>query len=164
LILQSILRSRDKYGLVRESAEEAEKTGKGAANALGRTKVPRNGTLVNKFRRAGQAPLEIATAGDGDNFYVKVQDVSNSAYKTIFIRGGDTFDTEVPLGNYSIKYAAGRAWYGPQCLFGVETIFKKADYTFEFQQEGHQISGYRIELILQRDGNLSTTQIARDHF
>ena len=70
---------------------------------------------------------------------------SELVFFAFFIRGGDTFDTEVPLGTYSIKYAAGRTWYGPQCLFGVETIFKKADYTFEFQQQGNEISGYRIE-------------------
>ena len=153
-LLESLRASRAQ---ARDGGEPAGQSGRGSP--------PRSGTRFHDFRAGGQAPLEIATASDGGHFYVKVQDVSNPAsYRTIFIRGGGTIDTEVPLGTYTIKYAAGDTWYGPRCLFGVGTVFNKVEETFRFERHGNEISGYRIELILQRDGNLATSRIPRAQF
>ena len=69
--------------------------------------------------------------------------------------------TKVPLGSYGIKYAAGQNWKGDQQLFGEETQFFEAEKRFDFVKEGNQIQGFRIELILQAGGNLSTRQIPK---
>jgi hypothetical protein len=44
-------------------------------------------------------------------------------------------------------------------LFGTETTYSKADSTFDFTFDGYQYSGYTVELIMQRNGNLRTSGI-----
>jgi hypothetical protein len=127
--------------------------------------TPRTGTTFINSLSNKVAPLQIATSSNGTNFYVKVQDAYNKgSYQTFFIRGGEKLNTKVPLGTYLIRYAAGEIWHGPQCMFGMDSIFSKADKKFLFQQNGNQIQGYQVELILRRDGNLRTSKISRGQF
>ena len=69
---------------------------------------------------------------------------------TLFLRGGTPFQTQVPLGNYELRYAAGDTWYGETHLFGKNTKYAKASDTFNFTFDGNRYSGYTVELILQK--------------
>lgn len=110
------------------------------------------------------APLEIKT-DPGVDYYVKVIDVvSDIEAITIYIRGGDTVEVEVPLSSYIIKYASGTEWYGDKELFGSETSYNKADDFFAFTDNGNQISGYTITLYQVIDGNLQTISIDKNQF
>jgi hypothetical protein len=40
--------------------------------------------------------------------------------------------SNVPLGNFILKYATGGAWCGEIDMFGVGTEFHKADVVFRF--------------------------------
>lgn len=127
--------------------------------------VPRTGTVFQDNLSAGWAPLQVVTADQGSHFYVKAQSTSNAnAFRTMFLRSGETLNTRLPLGSYTIKYAAGKNWYGQQCLFGTNTVFNKADQEFSFTKQRDSVKGFRIELILQPDGNLGTFVIPRDQF
>jgi len=111
------------------------------------------------------APLRIKTPQGTESYFVKLtQATTGVAVMTFYIHGGQTFDTEVPLGSYRIKYATGDVWYGETHLFGPETQYSEADKVFQFAVNGNQISGYTVELIRQRGGNLHTKSIAPSQF
>lgn len=110
----------------------------------------------------GVAPLNIKTSSaSGYHYFVKIVNLSNNqSIGAYFIRSGENIDIKVPLGTYEIRYASGTKWYGLNYLFGPETTYSKADSIFNFTFDGYQYSGYTIELIMQQNGNLSTSGIS----
>ena len=126
--------------------------------------IPANGYVFFNSNDEDIAPLKIKTPSYGSHFYVKVAFPKSRNIVTFFIRSGSTVQTDVPLGTYELRYAAGKKWYGTNCLFGRETIYSKAEEDFSFYVRGNQVSGYTVELILQRGGNLRTAQIRPEDF
>lgn len=126
---------------------------------------PNNGRIYNQNSQNAIAPLEIKTAKQGYDYYIKISEVvTNNPVKTVYLRSGASIQTKVPLGNFMLKYATGENWLGENCLFGLETRFNKADRDFKFEQIGNQLSGYTIELIVQKDGNLATQRISAEEW
>jgi hypothetical protein len=76
--------------------------------------------------------------------------------------------SNVPLGQFVLKYATGNSWCGENDLFGSETEFDKADANMRFSRQdsddGYTMIGHTIELILQINGNLKTSRISREAF
>ena len=122
--------------------------------------IPSNGAIQAFSSESRVAPLKIETT-QGANYLVKLVSIhSQKPVMTVFIRGGNTVTTKVPLGSYTIKYASGNSqWYGYKLLFGKKTQYSKADTTFTFENTGYQISGYTISLYRVSNGNLSTSSI-----
>jgi len=99
------------------------------------------------------------------HYYVKIVDwYTDRLVQTIFIRAGQTVKTKVPLGSYKIKYAMGKTWYGEIHRFGPSTGYSEADRRLDFKEVDDGIWGHTLELFLQRDGNLHTSQISADQF
>ena len=77
-------------------------------------------------------------------------------------------ETNVPLGQFVLKYATGNYWCGENDLFGTETQFNRTHTVFRFARQdtddGYTMTGNTIELILQRNGNLKTSRISREAF
>lgn len=122
----------------------------------GSSKIYSNGERV--------APLKIQTA-QGANYLVKLVSLySQQPVMTVFVQGGNTVSTEVPLGTYEIKYASGVKWYGYEHLFGPDTGYSKAESLFTFKDTGNQISGYTITLYRVSNGNLRTSTINPEQF
>jgi len=109
------------------------------------------------------APLTIKTRL-GKNYYIKLVSTSGTPVLYAFIHGGRSADLTAPLGSYRLRYAAGDTWYGPDHLFGPETIYSEADAMFNFTEDYTGYSGYTVELILQTGGNLSTRTIDASRF
>ncbi|HQN10374.1 MAG TPA: J domain-containing protein [Thermoanaerobaculia bacterium] len=110
------------------------------------------------------APLQIKAA-QGSHFFVKLVDVNRPDVAiTLFVRGGQTLDVEVPLGTFEIRYASGTTWYGDEYLFGPETTYSKADKLFTFEIVGNQVRGFTITLYKVAHGNLSTSKIRASEF
>jgi len=82
----------------------------------------------------------------------------------IFVRGGESIKTKVPLGEYEITYASGKIWYGYENLFGSETHYSKADEKFSFEKIDNKISGYTITLYPVIGGTLATEDINKSQF
>ena len=122
--------------------------------------LPQTGDNTASFSN-GVAPLTIKTSSSGANHYfVKIARVgSGLELGSYFIRSGETLNIQVPVGVYELRYAAGRQWYGTYYLFGPNTTYSKADSIFTFSFDGNQYSGYTVELITQRNGNLRTSKI-----
>ncbi len=114
--------------------------------------------------RPSLAPLSIATRGNS-NYYIKLVDsVAGTTAGTFFIRSGDSLEVEVPLGTFEIRYAAGTTWYGENQLFGLETVYSRADENFSFRRTPDGYSGYTIELFLQPNGNMRTERLQAEDF
>ena len=127
--------------------------------------MPNNGAFEVFSNQERIAPLKINTTA-GSNYLLKLVSIgSNKTVMAIFVRGGDSVTTKVPLGNYTIKYASGNNnWYGSKHLFGKETQYSKADSTFDFKQTYNQISGYTVSLFRVSNGNLRTSTINPSEF
>lgn len=127
--------------------------------------TPATGVLRRAFlHSSGVAPLEIKTSY-GQNFYIKVVDWSTKqTVLTAFIRGGAPFETKLPVGSYEIRYASGQSWYGSVLDFGPNASYSRCDDRFDFASTYDGYTGYTIELILQRNGNLVTDPLSADDF
>lgn len=136
------------------------------AQSVSCSPVPASHGVKRKYTRDEPvAPLRIETPYGEEKYFVKLVDAySGSTVMTFFIHGGRAFETEVPLGIYKIRYAAGNIWCGENLLFGQDTQYSEADKTFNFSIEGNQISGYTVQLIKQVGGNLRTRRIGANQF
>ncbi len=126
--------------------------------------MPYNGQIQMHTNGERVAPFTIQTS-QGSNYLVKlVSKYSQQPVMTIFIKGGNTVSTEVPLGTYEVKYATGEPWYGYKHLFGPDTGYSKAESALTFENTGYQISGYTITLYRVSNGNLRTSTISPSQF
>lgn len=57
------------------------------------------------------APFKIETT-EGADYLVKLSRLFSSDYATIFVKGGTTVTTGVPLGDYELRFVFGTNWYG----------------------------------------------------
>ncbi len=122
---------------------------------------PSTGVISNYTGRTPMSPFEIKTADSDNDYYIKLAGVdSGTTAMTIFVRGGETVDVDVPEGIYIVKYATGDTWYGEDYLFGPDTRYSQTDETFDFTRD----SGWTIELIPQTDGNLTETTLDASEF
>ena len=149
-------------GLLRLAAspdQEFERAG------LKQARIPGQGVLSGGGNRV--APFRITTPADGSYYFLKLsrpQD-KKGAVMTIFMNSGATYETNVPLGSYVLRYASGTEWYGQQHLFGpCKTRFFEAQSVMSFSRSGNQLSGHSVELIKQVGGNLGTTSVDEDDF
>jgi hypothetical protein len=111
------------------------------------------------------APFRIVTSTGQDNYFIKLVDAhTNSSVMTIYVYGGRTFETHVPLGTYRLRYATGLRWYGTKHLFGPETGYSEVDDSLTFSVQGNEVQGNDIELVPQLGGNLATKTISADEF
>ena len=123
-----------------------------------------HGELKMKMTGECIAPLEIISERGG-YYLIKLQDSKDaSKYLTIFIHGGEIIILKVPLGSYILKYAYGKKWYGYKHYFGKETLYSKANETFDFKLINNQASGYTITLYTVAGGNLQTHNINPEEF
>ncbi len=110
------------------------------------------------------APFSVIT-GDEGYYFIKLKDPQTSRDEFIlFVHGGHSVTTEVPLGDYYLYYAYGDTWYGTNDLFGPETVYNKSDDLFNFYEEDGYVNGWTVELYLQNNGNMDTIEIGEDEF
>jgi DnaJ-domain-containing protein 1 len=129
--------------------------------ALFEQELPQNGDVTRYDSRACVAPLEIVTRGPHTHYFLKICDWhSDAPIATIFIRGGESCETMMPLGTYRIKYATGSKWYGPEYLFGAKTTYQRAEAQFEFKRDARGVTGYTVELFAHVNGNLQSATIS----
>jgi hypothetical protein len=114
--------------------------------------------------RRGDAPLTVQTQS-GNNYFLKVVDaVSGQDVLALYIQGGRTARVGLSSGNYIIKYAAGKTWYGIQHYFGPQTGYSKAGKVFDFLDTAYETSGYELTLYAVVGGNMTTQRLTKDQF
>jgi hypothetical protein len=123
-------------------------------------------TGLVRTRHGGEriAPIEIRTSS-GTNYFLKLDNAADGREElAMYIQGGRTFTSKVPLGTYELRYCAGSVWYGEPYRFGPDMTCYRAEKQFTFYRRGNTVNGYTIELILQVGGNLRTTRIDPSQF
>ncbi len=126
--------------------------------------LPSTGVLKRESLYSNVAPLSILTQS-GSNYYIKVLDwVSKTQVLSAFIRGGEPFETTLPLGSYEIKYASGNSWFGEALDCGERASYFRCNDKFDFVSTPTGYTGYTVKLILQQNGNLKTDKVAADDF
>lgn len=131
---------------------------------LTKLNLPDNGTTSYFINSEAIAPLGINTK-EGQNYFIKLVDSdTNKTALTIFVRGGQPVNIQIPLGNYELRYANGIDWYGEDHLFGSNTSYSKSENILSFYRNGPQIMGHTIMLYNQINGNMPTKDIEKSEF
>lgn len=126
--------------------------------------LPMNGAVQSFSSARRMAPFEIKSDA-GSHYLVKLADaVSGRDVLSVFVRGGQTVNIDVPLGTYVVKHASGEQWYGYVHLFGPQTSYSKAETPFSFTSANGRISGYTMTLYKVVDGNLRSEEIDAEEF
>lgn len=111
------------------------------------------------------APFRVTTSAGPDNYFIKLVDAdTGSPVMTIYVDGGTTYETNVPVGTYQIRYATGQVWYGVRHLFGPVTAYSETTDDVTFSIQGNEAQGNDIELVPQLGGNLATKAISAAQF
>lgn len=63
-------------------------------------------------------PITIKTPDDGLNTYLKFYSDDNELVSCIFIEAGKSARVSLPAGNYQIKQATGKKWFGEAEMYG----------------------------------------------
>lgn len=126
--------------------------------------IPTHGSILYQNGNERIAPFGVETTGGG-YYYVKLREVdSKSDVINFFVHAGRSLELNVPLGEYEMVYAFGTVWYGEGLLFGENTVYSRADETFDFTADDTQVYGWTVELYEQYDGNMVTEIITADEF
>lgn len=148
---------------------------------------PANGYIFESLDLDGFAPLTIETTGTGDYYFIldpitltvpehssddfmdqyealQYAHTQTDSYIKFYVHAGQTFDIDVPLGEYEIYYAVGEYWYGEKYLFGYDTSYYKLDETFIFSEDEDGYSGWTIGLEAVRNGNLDSIYLDPSDF
>lgn len=108
--------------------------------------LPHNGSRIMYVEHDGRAPLELEASPE-HHFLVKVRDAETyMPVYTVFVRAGESVSLKMPDGRFSIRYTAGRTWYGPKAHFGKDGIYLQEAREFTFNTEGQQLSGHYIRI------------------
>jgi hypothetical protein len=131
---------------------------------------PPTSTIARGRRRNAIAQLIIETES-GTNYLIKLVRVDHDKdFIQIFVKGGETYSTKVPLGTYNIREAAGLIWYGLKDFFGPSTRFFRMrnkdgrQANFSFNQQGNIVHGMKLSLKKVAEGNMEEESIRRDEF
>lgn len=134
---------------------------------------PRTSTIDDGGRRGKIAPFSVEV-GPGTNYLVKLVNASNDRdYIVMFVKGGETYSTKVPLGEYNVRAAMGDVWYGKKDFFGPDTRFVRLRakngglQSFEFYRRGNTVHGKRLilkKIMEPGEGNMEEERITRDQF
>lgn len=136
--------------------------------------APPTGTVQSRLARGAIAPFKIVT-DSGSNYYVKLVNLARPREQiAIFVRGGETFETKMPLGEYKFRGAAGQTWYGRDDTFGPATRFfglraksgrvLSETLVLNFYRDGRRISGHAITLKPVVEGNLEQEAMSKSEF
>jgi len=152
--------SSDNYSTNNKESSEPKKY----ESKLQKVPYPKHGEVKLNFKGSKLAPFQINTEEEG-YYLVKLEKADDkSKYITIFIDGGKQFETNVPLGNYKLKYAYGIEWYGYDHLFGEDTKYSEAGEEFNFSRSRNRVNGVSVTLYSVYNGNLNTYDINESEF
>src|SRR5262249_37883917 len=113
--------------LPEKSTERTSATAPQAASppppGLTEERAPSTGPIERSLRKNAIAQFRIETEA-GANYLLKLVSVASAKDQIwIFVKGGETYATKVPLGRYQLRAATGATWYGRKDLFGPGTSF-----------------------------------------
>jgi hypothetical protein len=121
--------------------------------------LPASGAFPGSYYNSATSPPFKINNSPNSNTLLKLVNLRSGDVVTVFIRAGESVEVGVPSGNYEVRIASGRTWYGETIRFGPETAYARLDEQFRFSLEGNQLLGNEVTLSRVVDGNLSQTSI-----
>ena len=127
--------------------------------------VPVNQGVLIPPPSKGLAPFEVIVPQGKESYFVKLVNLDNKKTElTLYINGGQSVKTSMPLGNYVLRYTSGLVWYGDELMFGKNAKYREALTTLRFTENETGYSGHTVTLIPQKNGNLSSEPIGLSRF
>lgn len=127
--------------------------------------VPVNQGVLIPPPSKGLAPFEVIVPPGKESYFVKLVNLDNKKTElTLYINGGQSVKTSMPLGNYVLRYTSGLVWYGDELMFGKNAKYREALTTLRFTENETGYSGHTVTLIPQKNGNLSSEPIGLSKF
>lgn len=133
------------------------------APTLAEVQLPQNGYGKFFFKKsnAGSRIKIVPAAGDWDHMIIKLEDWSTEKVICWFlIREGKSFETPIPEGNYRIKIASGKKWYGEQHLFGSDASYSSITDMIEIPAS----TRYTLSLTPSEGGTIKEESIGAEEF
>jgi tetratricopeptide (TPR) repeat protein len=123
---------------------------------------PENGQGVYNFdRKSASSILKIIPPSGAENMVIKLEDkISRKLICWFLILKGHSYETPIPPGQYIIKLATGKKWYGDRHLFGPRGSYSKIDQKITIPE----FTNYTIELNPGLLGTLTEKQINANEF
>ncbi|MBE5230932.1 MAG: tetratricopeptide repeat protein [Microcystis aeruginosa PMC 728.11] len=118
---------------------------------------PENGQGVYNFdRKSASSILKIIPPSGAENMVIKLEDkISRKRLCWFLILKGHSYETPIPPGQYIIKLATGKKWYGDRHLFGANASYSKIDKVITIPENTH----YTITLTPSLFGTLKEKKI-----
>lgn len=123
--------------------------------------TPATGTFDTHSGVYRDTAIVVRTRAGSMHVLAKIETLAGETVTKAFIQAGDQWRFNLPLGTYVLKTAVGSTWYGEATNFGPRTAYSRADDVFPLRQRGEE---WTVELIPQRDGNLTQTSIPASSF
>lgn len=121
---------------------------------------PANGHIFTYPKQTGESPLCIEASLTKDCYVILTPRFSKTVVMSFYVRASESFEVDVPDGDYDIYFASGSDWYGTTHLFGEDTVYQKCDDYFDFA-DGY---GWTVTLYYVLDGNMDTDYINSSDF
>jgi len=121
---------------------------------------PENGSIIDYQKHVGDTAKFTVNSAQGrtENCVVKLETWSEQQpVIELFVRAGERAETQVVnLGDYRVKIACGRYWYGREQMFGRETSVSFGEKPVKFWRSGNQLYGFELTLTKRIGGNFKT--------
>lgn len=122
--------------------------------------LPKTGEGIGAVKAGRDNWIEVKTSGVHHSL-IRIEHLDGEFVARRFIRAGESLRIYLPIGEYVMKTATGRQWYGLKHRFGEQTSYGKPDDTFPLKNRGEY---WTVELIPQKDGNLRERSITKEEF
>ncbi len=109
-------------------------------------------------------PLELYPQDQLESTKILARVVARNNRVRLYIRGGESAELKIPLGEYAVYYAQGSTWYGESQLFGPDTKYYTCSQTFTFKSTDSGIEGWTLSLRPTENGNLRSSEIDSSEF
>lgn len=112
----------------------------------------RAGLIRNETGLPATFPLQVKTAPGRDYLLTLRRPDSGETALTAYIRGGAFFKVLVPPGTFTLQFAHGTEWQGPEQLFGPDTGAFSLHTPLTFRIDGPaRKAGHLVDLTGLRD-------------
>lgn len=112
--------------------------------------------MYNFDRKSASSILKIIPPSGAENMVIKLEDkISRKRICWFLILKGHSYETPIPPGQYIIKLATGKKWYGDRHLFGANASYSKIDKVITIPENTH----YTIDLTPSLFGTLKEKKI-----
>lgn len=99
---------------------------------------PENGEIVEDTLGSGYGEFALDNTEADYNSLVKLVSVSDeNKYRCFYVRSGEKATINVPDGEYEVRFAEGKTWYGQKAMFGNDMLCSIIEKTYTYKTNYH---------------------------